>query len=74
MTIRTYALSIVTQNTLLTIVKIFFPLLCRGVCIVDVDIVIPVYMSTDFFICKVGDATGRNTIKSIIFNKPFDFR
>ena len=72
--VRAYSLAIVTQNTLLTIVKIFFPLLRSGVCIIDVDIVIPVYMSANFFIGKVGDTAGRNTIKSIIFNKPFDFR
>ena len=74
MTIRAYTLSIGTQNTMLPIVKIFLPLLCSRVCIIDIDIVIPVYMSANFFISKVGDTAGRNTVKSVIFNEPFDLR
>ena len=74
MTVRTYTLSMVTQNTMLPIIKIFLPLLRSGVCIIDVDIVIPVYMSANFFIGKVGDTAGRNTVKSVIFNEPFDLR
>ena len=72
MTIRAYTLSIGTQNTMLPIVKIFLPLLRSRICIIDVDIVIPVYMSTNFFVGKVCNTTGGNTIKSIIFNNPLD--
>ena len=71
-TVWAYALAFITQNTMRTIVKILLPLLCSRICIIDVDIVIPVYMSTNFFVGKVCNTTGGNTIKSIIFNNPLD--
>ena len=72
MTIWAYTITLVTQNTMRIIIKILLPLIRSRACIIDVDIVIPVYMSANFFVGKVSNTTGRYAIKSIVFNKPLD--